>query len=66
MSKENISQELRLRNIDERRNYFLEEIEQNEIISNKHKKGLYNSKLYWRRLLDVFQLRLLLLCLVFL
>ena len=29
MSKENISQELRLRNIDERRNYFLEEIEQN-------------------------------------
>ena len=46
MSKENISQELRLRNIDERRNYFLEEIEQNEIISNKHKKGLYNSKLY--------------------
>ena len=51
MSKENISQELRLRNIDERRNYFLEEIEQNEIISNKHKKGLYNSKLYWRRLL---------------
>ena len=66
MSKENISQELRLRNVDERRNYFLEEIEQNEIISNKHKKGLCNSKFYWRRLLDVFQLRLLLLCLVFL
>ena len=33
-----MSQEFRLKNIDERRNYFLEEIEQNEWISRKDKK----------------------------
>ena len=33
MAKENISQEFRLENIDETRNYFLEEIEQNELMS---------------------------------
>ena len=38
MVEENISQELRFKNIDETRNYFLEEIEQNELISGKHKK----------------------------
>ena len=38
MIEENISQELRLKNIDETRNYFLEEIEQNELMSNNHKK----------------------------
>ena len=37
MSKENRSQEFRLKNIDEIRNYFVEEIEQNELMSNKHK-----------------------------
>ena len=36
--KENISQELRLENIDKTRNCFLEEMEQNELISRKHKK----------------------------
>ena len=35
MVKENISQEVRLTNIDETRNYFLEEIES---MSRKHKK----------------------------
>ena len=30
MFGENISQEFRLKNIDERRNYFIEEIKQNE------------------------------------
>ena len=30
MAEENISQEFRIRNIDETRNYFLEEIKQNE------------------------------------
>ena len=34
----NMSQEFRLKNIDETRNYFLEEIEQNELMSRKHKK----------------------------
>ena len=35
MVEENVSQELRLRNIDERRSYFLEEIQKNELMSRK-------------------------------
>ena len=38
MVEENISQEFRLKNIDETRNYFLEEVEQNELMNRKHKK----------------------------
>ena len=38
MSEENISQEFRLKNIDETRNYLIEEINQNELMSKKHKK----------------------------
>ena len=38
MTEKNKSQEFRLENIDETRNYFLEEIEQNELMSRKHKK----------------------------
>ena len=38
MVEENISQEFRLKNIDQTRNYFLEEIKQNELMSKKHKK----------------------------
>ena len=38
MKKKNISQEFRSKNIDETRNYFLEEIEQNEWISKKDQK----------------------------
>ena len=33
----NMSQEFRLKNMDETRNYFLEEIKQNELMSRKHK-----------------------------
>ena len=33
-----MSQEFRLKNINETRHYFLEEIEQNELMSRKHKK----------------------------
>ena len=36
MTKENLSQEFGLRNIDEPRNYFIEEINQNELMSKKH------------------------------
>ena len=36
--EENISQDFRLKDIDEIRNYFLEEINQNELMSRKHKK----------------------------
>ena len=39
MVEQNISQEFRLENIDEPRNYyFLEEIKQNELMSKKYKK----------------------------
>ena len=38
MVEENISQGFRLKNINETRNYFLEEIKQNELMSRKHKK----------------------------
>ena len=36
ITKENLSQEFRLKNIDESRNYFIEEINQNELMSKKH------------------------------
>ena len=38
MTEKNLSQEFRLKYIDETRNYFLEEIKQNELMSRKHKK----------------------------
>ena len=38
MVEGNISPELRLKNIDETRNYLIEEIEQDELVSDKHKK----------------------------
>ena len=37
MVEDNISQELRLKNIDETRSYFVEEVEQNELMSKKQK-----------------------------
>ena len=42
-----MNQKFRLRNIDEARNYSLEETKQNELMSWKHKSSFYNSKLYW-------------------
>ena len=44
MAEENISQEFRLKNVDETRNYFLAEIKETKFMSKKHKKGLHNSK----------------------
>ena len=38
MVEENISQEFRLKNIDETRNYLIEEINPNELMNKKHKK----------------------------
>ena len=38
MTQENIIQEFLLKNIDEIRNYFVEEINQCELMSKKHKK----------------------------
>ena len=37
MVEETISEEFRLKNIDETRDYFIEEINQNEFMSKKHK-----------------------------
>ena len=38
MSEEKKSQEFRLKNIGETRNYFLEEIKQNKLMNRNHKK----------------------------
>ena len=38
MSEENTSQELRLKNIDETRNYFIREIDQSKLMNKKDKK----------------------------
>ena len=38
MSEEKISQEFRLKNIDETRSYLIEEMNGNKLISKNHKK----------------------------
>ena len=38
MTEENISHEFRLKEIEEKRNYFIEKIKQNELINKKQKK----------------------------
>ena len=38
MVEEHVSQEWRLKNADETQNYFLEEVKQMQLMSNKHKK----------------------------
>ena len=38
MADKNISQEFRLKNIDETRNYLIREINRNELMNKKHKK----------------------------
>ena len=38
MAEKNINQEFRLKKIDEKRNYVIEEINRNELISKKHKR----------------------------
>ena len=38
MVAENIGQKFRLKNVDETRNYFIEEINRNELMSKKHEK----------------------------
>ena len=61
VGEENVSQEFSLKNIDETRNYFLEEIKQNELISKKAKKICTTLNYFEHclilllQLLDVFQ-----------
>ena len=38
MEEENIGQEFRLKEIDNKKDYFIEEVEQNEWVSKRHKK----------------------------
>ena len=38
MTRENISQEFTLKNIHKKRNCFIKEINQNELVSKKHEK----------------------------
>ena len=38
MPEENMNQELRLKKIDEIRNFLIEEVNQNKLLSKKHKK----------------------------
>ena len=47
MSEENVSQEFRLKNIDETRKNLVEEINWNELTSEKHRKVYRTLKLYW-------------------
>ena len=47
MTEENISEESRLKTIDETRNFLIKHINRNELISKKTHKSLYNFKLYW-------------------
>ena len=68
-----MSQEFRLKNINETRNYFLEEKEQNELMSKKQKKVCTTLNYIGHFLIlastitgCVFQFLLLLLCVVFL
>ena len=46
MTEKNISQEFRLKNIDETRDFFIEEINQNELMSKKQKRSLWGFELY--------------------
>ena len=64
-----MNQEFRLKKIDEIRNYLIEEINLNELMSKKHKKVCrvlnYIDHSFIVQLLDVFPFLLLLLWLVF-
>ena len=42
MDEDNINKKLRMKNICKTRKYFLEEINQNELMSDKHKKVSLN------------------------
>ena len=42
-----MNQECRLKKIDEIRNYLIQKINRNELMSKKHKKSLQSFELYW-------------------
>ena len=45
MAKENVREEFRLNNIEAIKNLFIKEIDQNELMSKKHKKMLLKATL---------------------
>ena len=47
MAEENVDQEFRLKNIDDTRNYLIEEINWNELMSKKQQKVCTPLKLSW-------------------
>ena len=59
MPEENISPEIRSKNIDKIRDYFIEEISKNELMSKMHRKVCtalhYTEHLLILELLDIFQ-----------
>ena len=67
MIEENVSQEFKLKNIDDIRKYFIREIKQNELMSKKY-KNICTTLNYFDHLLilasvsllDVFQILILL------
>ena len=71
MVEENISQEFRLKDIDETKIYLIEEVNWNELISKKHKKVcttlncIEHFLILGSQILHVFQFLSLLLWLVF-
>ena len=72
MKEENVSQEFRLKDIDETRNYFLEEKRQNELTRAKHKKVcrtlnyIEHILILASEITGLFQFLILLLCMLFL
>ena len=72
MKEENISQEFRLKDIDETRNYFLEEKRQNELTRTKHKKVcrtlnyIEHILILASEITGLFQFLILLFCMLFL
>ena len=52
MAEVNISHEFRSKNVNETRNYLLKEIEQNELMSRKHKKVLASAINGWISISD--------------
>ena len=47
MTEENITQEFRLKNVEEIKNLFIKEIDQKKLMSKRHKKNVFDFKLCW-------------------
>ena len=52
MAEENINQEFRLKNITVGRNYFIQKLKQNELISNIFQTTRFNHTMIFFKLID--------------